>query len=462
MKETRPFSMKDKIGYTLGDLGGCCTEQFRSMFLGVFYTLVLKVNPVHVGILMLITKIWDAVNDPLIGALVDKRGNKGKGKFIPWIKRFAFPTSVLCVLGFVNVSGIDYRARLIYMFVSYVVYEIMYTCVNVPFGSLSAVMTDDVNQRTDLSRYRSLGGTIFMTVVVIAGPLILYKDNQPVPQNFLIMAAVCAAIGFICLMTCANWCKERVILPEETKEAPKFNYLQVIREIGKNRALLGVMLSSFIGIVGAGMVNSFNTYLFKDYFGNVQVMALSGMLSVLWSIISFVGIKFVAKKFGKKEWTVYSALFSVIVFTVLFFFPLKNPMMFIIINGICYLGVSAFQVLVWALVNDSIDYQELQSGQRSEGIVYSAYTFFRKLANAVAGSMGNFALAIAGYEVEAATQTTEVANNLWKAYTGIYVVAYLSAALILHFVYPLTKAKTAEMLEALAEKRKGAAHGTTN
>ncbi len=99
MKETRPFSMKDKIGYTLGDLGCCCTEQFRAMYLAIFYTLVLKVNPVHVGILMLITKFWDAINDPLIGALVDSHKNKGKGKFIPWIKFFAFPTAVLCILG---------------------------------------------------------------------------------------------------------------------------------------------------------------------------------------------------------------------------------------------------------------------------------------------------------------------------------------------------------------------------
>lgn len=100
--------MKDKIGYTLGDLGCCCTEQFRAMYLAIFYTLVLKVNPVHVGILMLVTKLWDAINDPLIGALVDSHKNTGKGKFIPWIKFFAFPTAVLCVLGFVNVSNFAY------------------------------------------------------------------------------------------------------------------------------------------------------------------------------------------------------------------------------------------------------------------------------------------------------------------------------------------------------------------
>ena len=424
MKETRPFSMKDKIGYTLGDLGCCCTEQFRAMYLAIFYTLVLKVNPVHVGILMLVTKLWDAINDPLIGALVDSHKNTGKGKFIPWIKFFAFPTAVLCVLGFANVSNFAYGARLAYMFITYVVYEIMYTCVNVPFGSLSSVMTDDVNQRTDRSRYRSLGGTIFMTVIVIAGPLFLYKDNQPVPSHFLIMAAICAVIGFICLMITANWCKERVITEPIKEEKEKLNYLQVLKAITKNKALLGVMLSSFIGIVGAGMVNGLNTYLFRDYFGNVAIMAISP--------------------------------FSVVVFAILFFFPMKNPLLFIIINGICYLGVSGFQVLIWALVNDAIDYQELQTGKRNEGIVYSAYTFFRKLANAVSGSMSSFALAIAGFNVNLKVQSDAFAGNLWKTYTGLYVVGYLLAVLVLKFVYPLTKEKTEEMLQQLADKRNAA------
>lgn len=456
MKETRKFSMLDKIGYTLGDLGCCCTEQFRAMYLAVFYTLVLKVNPVHVGILMLITKIWDAINDPIIGALVDSRENKGKGKFLPWIKAFAFPTSLLCILGFVNVSNMAYGARLIYMFVSYVVYEIFYTCVSVPFGSLSSVMTDDVNQRTDLSRYRSLGGTIFMTVIVIAGPLFLYKDNQPVAENFLIMAAICSVVGLICLVATSAWCKERVILAPQKKE--KINYIEVIKEISKNRALLGCMLASFVGIVGAGMVNGLNTYLFKDFFGDVSVQAISGMLSVLWSVIAFVGIKFVAKKFGKKEWIIYSSTFSVIVYAILFFFPIHDAMTFIIVNGICYLGVCGFQVLIWALVNDSIDYHELQTGQRNEGIVYSAYSFFRKLANAVSGSVSSFALAIIGYDVNAAIQTEAVTNNIWKAYTAIYVVGYLVAVLLLQFVYPLTKAKTQEMLDELAARRKAASN----
>ena len=183
-KTIRPFSMKDKIGYTLGDLGCCFTEQYRAMYLSIFYTLILQVNPFHVGILLLITKIWDAVNDPIIGAIVDSRKATKGGKFIPWIRAFSFPMAVLCILGFVNVGNINYGLRLAYMFVTYVLYEALYTCVNVPFGTLSSVMTDDVSQRTALSRYRSLGGTIFMTVMVMIGPLFLYVDNQPVAGRF--------------------------------------------------------------------------------------------------------------------------------------------------------------------------------------------------------------------------------------------------------------------------------------
>ena len=441
--------MKDKIGITLGDLGCCCTEQFRAMFLTVFYTLVLQVNPFHVGILMLVTKIWDAVNDPIIGALVDMRRAKKGGKFIPWIRAFSFPMAVLCILGFVNVSNLDYGFRIGYMFVTYVLYEAMYTCVNVPFGSLSSVMTDDTRQRTALSRYRSLGGTIFIMV----GPLVLYdNNNQPLPGRFLMMASVCALVGLLCLQITCVWCKERVVLPVPEKKE-KLHYLDIIKHVAKNRAFMGVVLFSFIGMVGASIVNGLNTYLFRDWFGDVKVMAASGVLNTVYALIVFAFTQPVANKLGKKEWCVAGAGGAAIVFAFLFFFPIHNPVLFIVINGLCYLGASGMQVLVWALVNDAIDYQELQTGARNEGIMYSAYSFFRKLANAVSGSLSSFALGIIGYQVSEAVQTAEVVDRIWKTYTGSYVIGYGLAALVLFLLYPLGKKKTQEMLEQLKVKR---------
>ena len=447
----RDFSMKDKIGYTLGDLGCCCTEQFRAMFLTVFYTLVLKINPIHVGTILLITKIWDAINDPIIGAIIDARKAKAGKKFIPWMRAFSIPCAILMCIGFLNVSNWDYGFKLAYVLITYVLYESMYTCVNVPFGSLSSVMTDDTNHRTDLSRYRSLGGTIFMTVIVIVGPLFLYKDNQPVASNFLLLAIICACISVFCIQVTCVWCKERVEIPDVERE--KINYFQVLKNISKNRALLGVIIASLVGMIAASVVNGLNTYLFKDYFGNVKLMSISGMLSTVYAIITFIGTKFVANKFGKKEWCMYGAGFAAIVYGVLFFLPIKNPIMFIAINGICYIGASGFQILIWAMVNDSIDYQELKAGTRNESIVYSTYSFFRKIAAALSASLSSFILAFIGYNVNAATQTPEVISNLWKSYTGIYSLGYVIAILSLFFIYPLTKKKTEEMLQELSIKR---------
>ncbi|PWX66699.1 MFS transporter [Clostridium perfringens] len=447
----RDFSMKDKIGYTLGDLGCCCTEQFRAMFLTVFYTLVLKINPIHVGTILLITKVWDAINDPIIGAIIDARKAKAGKKFIPWMRAFSIPCAILMCIGFLNVSNWDYGFKLAYVLITYVLYESMYTCVNVPFGSLSSVMTDDTNHRTDLSRYRSLGGTIFMTVIVIVGPLFLYKDNQPVASNFLLLAIICACISVFCIQVTCVWCKERVEIPDVERE--KINYFQVLKNISKNRALLGVIIASLVGMIAASVVNGLNTYLFKDYFGNVKLMSISGMLSTVYAIITFIGTKFVANKFGKKEWCMYGAGFAAIVYGVLFFLPIKNPIMFIAINGICYIGASGFQILIWAMVNDSIDYQELKTGTRNESIVYSTYSFFRKIAAALSASLSSFILAFIGYNVNAATQTHEVISNLWKSYTGIYSLGYVIAILSLFFIYPLTKKKTEEMLQELSIKR---------
>lgn len=355
-----------------------------------------------------------------------------------------------------NRGGIDVKTvnglRLIYIFVTYVLYEAIYTCVSVPFGTLSSVMTDEVKHRTALSRYRSLGGTIFMTVIVFVGPMYLYVDNQPVAGRFLMLAAIFALIGFLCLMITSFWFKERVVVAERPA-GQKLNYLKVLKEIAKNKALVGVMLFSLLGMIGASIVNGLNTYLYKDYFGDVKVQALSGVLSVFYSVIIFAMTQPLANKLGKKEWCCYGADFAAALFLILHFFPLHNAMTFIIVNGICYLGASGMQVLVWALVNDSIDYHELQTGERNEGIVYSSYSFIRKLASAVSSSLGSFALAAIGYDVNAAVQTEAVTNAIWKGYTLIYVLGYGLAVLALATLYPLGKKKTVEMLEELKARR---------
>lgn len=264
------------------------------------------------------------------------------------------------------------------------------------------------------------------------------------------MALICATIGVFCLMITSSWCKERVSITVEKRE--KFNYFEALKHIIKNRALLGLIFSSLAGMIAASVVNGLNTYLFKDYFGNVQIMAVSGMLSTVYSIITFVGTKFVSKKFGKKEWCMYGAGFAAIVSEFYSSSRQESDLVHCYQRN-RYLGASGFQVLIWAMVNDAIDYQELTTGDRKEGMVYATYSFFRKLASAVSSSLSSFTLALIGYNVNEAVQTAAVKAHIWKSYTAIYAIGYLIAVLILYFVYPLSKKKTEEMLETLAKKR---------
>ena len=449
----RKFGFKDVFAYGLGDFG--CNMSFALKgYLTIFWTQFMGIDSMLLASLLLICQVWDAINDPLVGALVDMhRAKPGKAKFTPWIRLFSFPMAVLCVLGFINASDWDYAIRIGYCFITYVLYEFLYTCVNVPFGSLSAVMTDDPKHRTALSRYRSLGGTIFMTVLVMVGPLFLYVDNNPVPGRFLMLASICALLGFLFLQITCVWCKERVIAPPRPKDE-KFNWLEVIKKIGRNRPLIGVIAFSLLGIVGASVVNGLNVYLFRDYFGNVKLQSAMGGISTLFSLAAFFLIQPLANHFGKKEWCVIGAGVAAAVMAVLFFFPLHDPMVFIGIYCGCYLFASAMQVLIWALLNDAIDYHEYMTGERSEGVMYSAYSFFRKLANAVSGSLSAFILGFIGYNVTAgAVQTQQVIDSIWSAWTGSYAIGYGLAAIVLALVYPLTKSKTEEMLAELKRRR---------
>ena len=178
------------------------------------------------------------------------------------------------------------------------------------------------------------------------------------------------------------------------------------------------------------------------------------MLSTLFAAVVFFITQPIANKLGKKEWCVFGAAAGATVFAVLFFFPLKSAMAFICVAGVCYMLVSGMQVLVWALLNDSIDYHELRTGERSEGVMYSSYSFFRKLASAVSGSLSSFVLGLIGYNTAAgAVQTDAVIQGIWHAYTSCYALGYGLAALVLFLMYPLTKRKTEEMLEELKRRR---------
>ncbi len=445
------FGRKDKLGYMLGDMGNDFCFLFVGSFLTVFYTNILKLNPVHIGTLFLIAKIWDAINDPIVGIFVDSRKCSEKGKFRPWIIWFSLPVTISAVLCFLNLSNLSYGIRLIYAYVSYIFFGMMYTCMSVPYGSMASVITDDPVERTDLSKYRSMGATIAMTFLQMTAPLVLFVDNQPVASRFLIMIVIMAIVSNICYLLCYKLSVERI--QHHESQRPKVNYVETLKEISRNKPILALMFSTIFAIMGASVANGMNIYLFKDYFQNTSYLSLLGLLSTIGSLTVIMGIKPIVKKFGKKEASTLGAIFSICILACLVIFPTKNVLVFVILLLLINVGMGIFTMLIWAMVADCIDYQELQTGKRQEGSVYSTYTLFRKLGSAVASSITSFSLGLIGYNGAVAVQSQEVVERIRLLALGVPLVCYAIMLLILVFMYSLSKGNLVKLQEELTIKR---------
>ncbi len=177
----RSFGLRDKLSYMMGDFGCNCSFALISSYFMLFYVTVLGINPVHYGIIILITKIWDGINDPIIGALTDFfKPREGKDKFRPWIKFTALPMAIVTVVMFLYFPGFPYWVKLLQCIISYVLWDTCYTCINVPYGSLQSVITANPVERAELSKYRTIGALLAQMPIGIMLPMILFVGENPV------------------------------------------------------------------------------------------------------------------------------------------------------------------------------------------------------------------------------------------------------------------------------------------
>ena len=173
--ETHGIKVKDKLGYALGDMGGIMTFGLVSSFLNMFYTDVLGISAGKIAILMFVARIWDAINDPIWGAFIDSRKPTKYGRFRPYILWASFPLAIGAFLMFYKIPGLSDNQYLIYAYITYIFYGMMYTGINIPYGSLASVITDDEVERSSLSMWRSVGAGIGGLPAQILLPLVVYS-----------------------------------------------------------------------------------------------------------------------------------------------------------------------------------------------------------------------------------------------------------------------------------------------
>ena len=450
-EQVKSFNMGDKIGYALGDFGCAAFFAFVSSYLMVFYTDVLGISAAAVGTLFIVARIWDAINDPIMGALVDKVGTSKHGKFRPYVVKFGLPMVVVGILAFTAIPSLPESMKLPYAYVTYILFGMLYTAVNIPYGSLASVMSNDPDERTALSTFRNIGSIGANLLVMFFVPKVIFNAQGAVTaEGFMTCAVVLAVISSISFFLNFRLTRERII---HKVNKNKKNIGQTLKGLVKNRAFIGVALASFTMMAGMLTVSALNVFLFKDYFKAPKLTALGGMIGMLASfvIIPFAGV--IVKKLGKKETSVLGALISSVTYVGMLFIPNLTALVYIVLSFVAGLGTGLINTIIWALVGDAIDYQEYITGERNEGTVYSSYSLARKLAQAISGGIGGFALSILGYQSGVVEQSASVGVGIKNIAIGGAAIGYILTSLILIFIYNLSKKKVAEMNKVLEERR---------
>ena len=459
--EKRPFGIRDSLAYAAGDFG--CNMSFALKgTMAIFWTQFMRMDSVLYGILLILVQVWDAINDPLIGTIIDndKRTNYKRGKFLAYIWLGSIGLLVagaMCFIPWVKDAGSLIKG--IVFVAGYILWDAFYTVANVPYGSLLSLISDKPADRASLSAWRSVGSLVAQVATMILLPILIYDDNNNIKgETVFFIALIMGAIGFVAFQFMIRNTTLRVDENVSCNEdAPKFNIWVALKNFAKNRPAVGATLAAmgmFLGMQGA---TTAVTVMFQSYFKNV---ALSGVVSAFAMIPILIFTPLARKlvtKYGKKELATVGAVCSVVACALMLILPISPDggglVIYILCQLINSLGMGIYSTVSWGMMGDAIDYNEWKTGKREEGTVYSLHSFFRKLAQGVGPSLSLFIMAGLGYsEINAGNQLFTVALNMRYLVAALYLVSAAMQLIGLGLIYNLDKKSVEKMNAELAAR----------
>lgn len=460
-QNTHGIRAVDRFGYALGDMGGILTFSLVNSFLTMFYTDVLGVTTASITVLMLIARIWDAVNDPMWGAFIDSRRPTRYGRFRPYILGASVPLAIAAFFMFFKIPGLTEKQYLIYAYITYIFYGMMYTGVNIPYGSLASVITDDDIERSSLSMWRSVGAGVGGLPAQILLPLLVYStvagaDGSSV--KVLDGNKLSLAVGCLSLLTLVTFfahfklTKERVTVSAK-QTASNYSLLRSVRMLLKNKPFLALCGVSMLLICFQMYTQTVYNYLFKNFYEKPGLYSIVTICTYLPMAMFLPVMGKLIRKFGKKEICSAGIAFAAVVNIVMYLFGYtalaSNPYLFLVMTFLSGAGQTFLVLEIWAMVMDVIDYHELLSGRREESTAYSFYSFARKLGQTAAGAGVPAILSLIGYDGKLAVQSPEVVEKLYGISTLVPAIILIVLFVLLFFCYKLSKKELEKMHNAL-------------
>ena len=442
------ISIKEKISYGLGDLGNNCLFDLGQIYLFKFYTDSLGLPAATAGLVFLVTKIWDALSDISIGTWVDNRKKIGKrGKFRPFMLYAAFPLALMTVVSFTT-PNFSLTGKTIWAFFTYMAFGSVYSLFNIPYGSMIPAMTRDVKERSDLAAWRWGGantGLLLTTVFFI--PIVVAFDKME--TGYIVAASVFALIGFTFQFICYANVKERYV--DVKPERDKGSILRDYKSLLKNAPLLILCIVNLLTFSAFNVKLGVQVFFCQYTLHDVSLVSPLGFFSIGCVYLGVFIVPFLVRNYGKKATYIMGAVIWAVGDLLAWFFA-NTPVSFILYACLAFFGSSFINTLNWAFISDAVEYGEWKTGNRSEGLVYSFFIFFRKVSQALAGLIPGLVLAIVGY-VPNVEQTAEALTGI-RALMFIYPgVLALATFIIMLIGYKLTDSKYKEIVAELNERK---------
>ena len=511
----RKFGIRDKLAYAAGDIGCNLSFGLKST-VQTFWLVFMMMETGLFSILLLLVQAWDAINDPLIGSLIDSDQRKYKmGKYKTYIFIGALGLLVGGAAVFLPFPNANTIVKAVLFILGYVIWDAAYTMANVPYGTMLNIVTNDNAERASLSVFRSIGGAVGNLLPGIILPMLIWQKvtydgttdflskieipadaaDKFIPENFhtnpvtgeayaigdnvlspltggqievllgdrvfwaALIMGVLAFVFFIFMI------KNITIRGNEyaqlNDEGEKVNLIKSFGTFMKNRPAVGCTIAAMGMFLGMQSATTANTIMFATHFGQAS---LSGLVMMVGFLPMFIFMPFatkLVKKYGKKEVASIGSIAGLIGGAILCCFPLcpKNVQLIVYMIGLVFfgLGMGFYNCVSWAMMGDAIDYQEWKFGKREESVVYALHSFFRKLAQGIgpAAVIAIMGTPLIGYVSSLGTigQSAETAGRLCWLVAGLYTFSAVCQFVGVALVYNIDRKTLAKMTTELAERK---------
>ena len=388
---------KHWFGYMFGDFGGCMTFALMASTFSIYCTNVLGVNATVMGVLTIIWTIWDAINDPMMGALMDKafaRKKNKSGKFRPWLLRATPLLAVTAIALWTVPTFLDGIPLLVSLFSFKVLYEGAYTMFNIPMGSLLSAMSTNDSERASLSSARGVGSMFGNMIPGMIGPVLIGIWGDTNSTGYMITGVSCAIVGFIVCLLHYALTEERRVVTEETK-ADDIKFTDILEVVKKNRAFIALCIHGVCICTMQYLAENISMYMYSAVYNDVTYKTIASVLSAPFMVGSMALVPFMCKKLGLEKLIRYSLLIGGAICGALFVMHLfmeVDPLVHGVILG-CGSGMAMVSIqMQWGLVGEAIDYNEYLTGKRTEGSIYGTFNLSRRLGQTVGLGFSFFAL----------------------------------------------------------------------